>query len=208
MQKRERIFLASIVSLSLILFSAPLTYSFEFEVEMDNFAFVPHGTHVNVGDIITWRNRDAVQHSSTSDNGIWDSGLLSRDQTFSYTFTSNGAFPYHCSAHPSMKDTIFVGLQSGIGDLNQIPTQFELAQNYPNPFNARTTIGYGLPTASHISLTIYDILGQKITTLVDAYQPAGEYQINWDAASQSSGIYFYRLDVGGMVETKRMSLLK
>ncbi len=89
-----------------------------------------------------------------------------------------------------------------------LPAQFALSQNYPNPFNASTTIQYSLLEASQVKIEIYDILGRKVETLVQGEQPAGYHQVIWDASDQSSGVYFYRIQTGKNVETKKMVLLK
>ena len=96
---------------------------------------------------------------------------------------------------------------------NILPYRFELSQNYPNPFNPVTTISYSLPRRSEVSIDIFNILGQKIITLVDETKPAGDYQINWDSNDSygqkvSTGIYFYRFQAGDYIETKKMILLK
>lgn len=98
-------------------------------------------------------------------------------------------------------------------EVAQRPSEFELHQNYPNPFNPETKIEYTLKKAGHVTLHIYNVLGEKVKTLLDQNQPAGFYQINWDGKSDngksvSSGLYFYKLEVNGFSETKRMLLLK
>lgn len=108
---------------------------------------------------------------------------------------------------------ITVGVDEEIAEL---PQQFSLAQNYPNPFNPSTTISYGLPTASQVSLKIYNVLGQSIATLRDEIQGPGAYSVQWDnqGSSTSSGVYFYRLEAkpvdGSAPYTgfKKMILLK
>ena len=94
-----------------------------------------------------------------------------------------------------------------------VPEEYFLAQNYPNPFNPITTISYGLPEASHVKITVYDILGRKVITLVDNDQPAGYHRVLWDSKSHqgitvSSGIYFYRLEANNFMDVKKMALLK
>ena len=97
-----------------------------------------------------------------------------------------------------------------------IPDEFSLEQNYPNPFNPITRIKYTLIRSGDVSLTIYNLLGKEVIRLVDGYQPAGEYNISWDAANLASGIYFYRLQAlttssgqaGEFVLTRKMVLLK
>jgi len=98
------------------------------------------------------------------------------------------------------------------GKINAVfvpPESFSLNQNYPNPFNPTTTIGYHLPLASQVELSIYNILGQKVATLVSAKQPGGSYKVEWDASEFASGVYLYRLATDkGFVQTKKLILLK
>ena len=95
-----------------------------------------------------------------------------------------------------------------------LPVVFDLANNYPNPFNPATTIKYALPTAADVELTVYNVAGQVVRTLVAAHQSAGWYVAEWDATddsghSVSGGLYFYRLQAGGQfAQAKKMLLLK
>ncbi|MBD3170048.1 MAG: T9SS type A sorting domain-containing protein [candidate division Zixibacteria bacterium] len=89
-----------------------------------------------------------------------------------------------------------------------LPEKVSLIQNYPNPFNASTTIIYNLPVNSDVQLEVYNLLGQKVATLVDGYQEAGYNAVRWDASSYTSGVYFYKLTVGNDTDTRRMVLLK
>jgi len=89
----------------------------------------------------------------------------------------------------------------------------QLGQNYPNPFNPTTTIRVQLPEAGHASLIVYDVAGRRVATLIDGYMPRGIAEVRWNGVSDngqrvSSGIYFYRLQNGGNVLTKKMTLLK
>ncbi len=98
------------------------------------------------------------------------------------------------------------------GDLH-IPGTFSLSQNYPNPFNPATTISYSLDHADESKLTIFDVLGRKVRTLVNARQQAGEYSVVWDGKNSrghsiAGGHYFYQLQVGGIQSTRKMLLLK
>ncbi len=95
-----------------------------------------------------------------------------------------------------------------VEDNRQVPSRFFLHSNVPNPFNAITEIKYALPKACDVELTVYNILGQRVASLVDGKQKAGYKTVRWDASSFSSGIYFYRLQAGSFVEAKRMLLLK
>lgn len=89
-----------------------------------------------------------------------------------------------------------------------LPGMWMLYQNYPNPFNPTTTICFALPVRSPITLSIYDLLGRKVTTLVNETLDAGYYDMNWNAQQFASGMYFYRFQAGKYVETKKLVLLK
>jgi len=93
-------------------------------------------------------------------------------------------------------------------DYFNLPNQLALEQNFPNPFNPSTTIAFSVPERSHVSLRVYNILGQEVETLVDETRNAGEYQVDWQASDKASGIYFYRLSYQNKVLTKKMALLK
>ena len=97
---------------------------------------------------------------------------------------------------------------SGIENGGSLPTTFSLTQNYPNPFNAQTNIEFTLENDSDVEIAVYNITGAKVTTLVNNRMQAGAHTINWDAASVSSGIYYYTLRTNGEELTKKMTLLK
>ena len=89
-----------------------------------------------------------------------------------------------------------------------IPTEWSLNQNYPNPFNASTMISFGLPVDAHVRLDVYNILGQRVTTLRDEVLPAGSYNVTWNADQVASGVYFYRLQTDEFTQTRKMTLMK
>lgn len=95
--------------------------------------------------------------------------------------------------------------EPGISDL---PSQIRLDQNYPNPFNPSTTISYQLNSPGEVTLEIFNALGQKVATLINGFQSSGEQKITWDATSNPSGIYIYRLSTADQTLTKRMMLIK
>ena len=101
---------------------------------------------------------------------------------------------------------IIVSVDGQTGD--QLPETYSLGLNYPNPFNPSTTINYAVPQNSFISLRVFDILGNEVQTLVNETKSAGKYTVSFDAASIPSGVYFYTLEAGNFVSTKKMLLLK
>ena len=98
---------------------------------------------------------------------------------------------------------------SGLDESGQaLPKTFALLQNYPNPFNPLTMISYQLPVISEVELNIYNLLGQKVATLVKEEQTAGYQQVEWDASRFSSGLYYYQIFAGKYRDIKKMVLLK
>jgi len=85
---------------------------------------------------------------------------------------------------------------------------FSLSQNYPNPFNPSTKISYSVAGLSKVILKVYDIIGREIITLVNEEKPAGKYEVNFNASSLASGVYFYQIKAGDFVQTKKLILLK
>lgn len=97
---------------------------------------------------------------------------------------------------------------SNIVEVDVVPVKFSLNQNYPNPFNPSTKITYTLASKSAVTLNVYDIIGNEVVSLVNKEQEAGSYEINFDASSLTSGVYFYKLNAGNFVSVKKMLLLK
>ncbi len=91
---------------------------------------------------------------------------------------------------------------------NELPNVFTLSQNYPNPFNPSTNITYSLPKSLHVILKIYDVLGREVTTLVNEVKRSGNYKVVFNGSNLSSGVYFYRIQAGGFVSTKKFVLMK
>ncbi len=85
---------------------------------------------------------------------------------------------------------------------------FELAQNYPNPFNPTTDISFNLPTDAHVTLTIFNVLGEKVAEIVNSNIPAGYHNVTFDASELNSGIYYYKLEAGNFIQMRKMMLLK
>ena len=109
----------------------------------------------------------------------------------------------------SVYDTIRVyGLTVDVNDNPEIPVEYSLSQNYPNPFNPSTKITYSVASLSNVILKVYDILGREVVTLVNEEKPAGRYEVNFNASSLASGVYFYQIKAGSFIQTKKFMLLK
>jgi len=101
---------------------------------------------------------------------------------------------------------IIDGIEDAV--MEAVPDQFALKQNYPNPFNPSTTISFALPEASDVKLTVFNVKGQVVATLVDGFRQAANYEVVWDASGVASGLYFYKLEAGDFSSVKKMVLMK
>ena len=183
-------------------------------VSIVDFAFNPQSTNVTAGDSVKWTNNGSFDHTSTSDSGVWNSGTIPPGSSFTRQFSTPGIFPYHCSIHPTMTASIVVNPTSvGDGDQSGASGRYSLRQNYPNPFNSSTRISFYLPKSGNVKLEVYNILGQKIRTLLEKVEEPGLKTLFWDGTDDRglnvpTGIYFYRLTAQDFVDTKKMVYLK
>jgi hypothetical protein len=130
-----------------------------------------------------------------------------------FTLTAPGPGTYTINAgyaNPSRRwDSTIVNITvTNINENKLNPTEFKLYENYPNPFNPSTTIRYSIPEASFTSIKIYDVIGNEVSSLVNENKSTGTYEVEFNAANLSSGIYYYTLQSGSFRETKKMILLK
>jgi hypothetical protein len=134
--------------------------------------------------------------------------MITSDATVARTLQAGGAAMYMALGRST--GTTENSLKEGTSTVehaDEIPAAYEVMQNYPNPFNPSTTVEYILPGMPHVSLSLYDMLGQEVATLVSANQAAGYHEVKFDGCGLSSGRYFCRLRAGDFVETKRLMLL-
>lgn len=185
-------------------------------VELSSFTSVVNGSSV----VLNWTtsaeyNNSGFQIERSSEYEqlriiafINGSGNSNTPVNYSYTDKNlnQGIYNYR------LKQIDFNGNFTYFNLLNEVviglPVEFNLSQNYPNPFNPETKISYSIPSEQFVKLQIYDLTGKELMILVNEVKPAGLYEITFNVALLSSGIYFYKIETGGYTEVKRMMLVK
>ncbi len=184
-------------------------------VELSSFTSVISNSNVT----LNWSTSSETNNSrfdiERSSNGVWSkvgavNGNGTTTEVRNYTFTDkglasgtynyrlkqidfNGNYEYH-----NLSNEVVIG----------VPSVFDLAQNYPNPFNPSTTINYQISAPGKVTLSLYDLNGREVKSLVNETKEAGYYSVSLNASDLSSGIYFYTLTSGNFVQTKKLSLVK
>jgi len=145
----------------------------------------------------------------------WSHSFAGGENVFSYTGAGTLIAAQAAYYDPPRQVAVVIDYMTATPDKppTGLPTEFALDQNYPNPFNPATTITFALSTASQVTLDIYNVMGQRVRTLLDANMPAGYHQIVWDGRSGvgkavASGVYFYRISAGDFIQCRKMLLLK
>lgn len=184
-----------------------------------NLAVVAHGNAAS----LTWEKNEeadlqyyAIYRSTTPNFVPAQENQVGRVATNAYedaTAVTGQLYYYKISAfdfagNESMASKEVPFIITGVKGEAAIPTEFNLYQNYPNPFNPSTTISFDLPNAEFVSLTIYDVLGKQVSTLVNEYKNAGRYDIRFEANRLSSGMYFYKISAGNFNQIKKFILMK
>lgn len=174
-------------------------------VNLDRFE-MPPAPPADAADVRFASNR--YVESVNSFNNINISGM-----TYPVTVSVRGAdlqFNTPESEYTLKANESFVLNNGGTLSVNSvnIPSEFILHQNYPNPFNPETKIKFEIPASSKVNLSVYDLLGQKVTELFSGYMEAGVHEVNFNASNLSSGVYLYKLSAGEFSVTKKMSVLK
>jgi len=113
-------------------------------------------------------------------------------------------------ALPARANQVFYRLDvtTGVGEEGGLASSYKLEQNFPNPFNPSTKISYTLPVGAHVSLNVYNVLGQHVATLVNEYRAAGTYEVSFAPENLPSGVYLYTLKAGSYSATRKMMLVK
>ena len=157
-------------------------------------------------------SNDSLERSYDTDNGILTLSATSgfSGQVFLYLTVTD---PDTVLAHDTCVVWVMPSLGVGDEDDGNLPDDYMLAQNYPNPFNPSTAIEYALPEQTHVTLVVFNVLGQEMQVLVDEVQSAGTHIAFWDGIdyhgqAAASGVYFYRIQAGVFNLTKKMVLIK
>lgn len=176
-------------------------------------SIVAPGDESNIG--LTWYNGFLISNDTNTDSiyQIDPSTKQVVNKWFCpYTNARDMAFDGECIWFIAWEVGLIYKLKITISDVDDKEFSelafFNLDQNYPNPFNPSTTISWQSSVNSWQTIKIYDLLGNEVATLVNEEKPAGSYDVEFDARNLSSGIYFYKLQIGDFVETKKMILLK
>ncbi len=190
-------------------------------VELTSFSAVPEGTNIRLvwATATETNNQQFEIHRKTIDEdriGEWllvgyreGKGTTTEPQHYSYLDDISGinatAFEYR------LKQVDFDGSYSFSEEIrvsNLVPAESSLEQNYPNPFNPSTEINFSLPQTTNVTLKVYDIMGREVATLIEEQYEAGKHSVIFNAASLSSGVYYYIIVTENFIQTKKMILLK
>lgn len=184
----------------------PLPPNGAFDVRFDNDSRLmngPTGTLIvrSPGDSLT------ISHTNQSDDHLLFS-YVREDSDQLEELEINPEESITISAEGISQIDVQLGVVNSVGPGSEQPQRLELAQNYPNPFNPSTEISYNLPQAGAVTLEVFDMTGRRISVLTNRVQSAGTYTLTFDASDLSSGVYMYRLQSGGSVLTRKMTLIK
>ncbi len=155
-----------------------------------------------------WVTRQGTSVYFSSNNGTsWASQYTAPAGNFYHiTMSRNGSSIWGVRSNGGIAR---YGLVTGVNPISSTtPDNYSLGQNYPNPFNPTTNINFSIPKSGLVTMKVFDILGKEVATLVNGNFNAGSYTVDFNASSYASGVYFYRLDVNGFTEVKRMMLVK
>jgi hypothetical protein len=144
--------------------------------------------------------------SSSAPSTLFDASL--QDDTGPFRFATGTLWSYYDNGQ--MPPDLIINKPSvGVSEKPDVlPSRIKLYANYPNPFNPMTTFRFDLSAQTHVRLSVFNLLGQEVAVAFDGQKEAGSYSVQFNAAHLASGVYFYRMETGSFVATRKMLLLK
>jgi hypothetical protein len=190
----------------------------EFEILDNQITYVSH-PHIGFDPGVSKSKKMDFSEKTWSFTGYFDMPYDTRVATFAAGFTIvHGKFRKKIFnqilvsdgdwADPIAADELISGFENRKSSRPRVSSQYRLYQNYPNPFNGFTKIRFYIPVLEKVSLVLYDVLGQKVQTLLDHTMSAGEHEMEFDSRGLASGIYYYRLQAGVFRGMKKLILLR
>ena len=187
-------------------------------VTVSSFQFAPATVTIQLGDTIVWNNTGGTHNvHHTGNPTLFHSGAAAAAPwTYQYPNATEteplpvGSHPYVCQPHaPGMAGTVVVQA-AGVRDEPRAagPDDFVLAQNFPNPFNGSTTIEFALPQSALVKLSVYNVLGEQVRTLLAGQLSAGNHRVEFDGSGMSTGIYYYVIETPAATLTRKMVYAK
>lgn len=187
---------------------APKNLSAEVQMEDDYSVVELTWDDVDVSDLSHYLISRTFDGSETS----FQSETSSHNDTVStggeYTYSVKAVDETSFSSDPSSELVVGVEVNVSNEQNSNTPTAYKLEQNYPNPFNPSTTISYDVPEQTHVTLTIYNVMGQQVAELVNSAKRAGSHEVVWNAHHHVSGVYFYKITAGEFTAVRKLTLLK
>lgn len=180
-------------------------YNFEAKISWNDIAHKANGAATRSDNVFV--PKVGMRIPFDIELGSLTASATQRDGQLDYSSIANG----NSYANVAVWSNTWIGDQWIVGvakEKSGTVNGYNLAQNYPNPFNPTTIISYNLMKPGMVSLTVYDILGRRVATLVNQFQTSGAHLISFDASKLASGVYIYRLNAGNFQSVKKMMLLK
>jgi photosystem II stability/assembly factor-like uncharacterized protein len=155
-----------------------------------------------------WAVSQGTISRSTDGGSHWTRESIPGYRYLTSITTPDGVHAWAIGDGTILKTTEWLIPTSTVTNIDNTPTRFSLGQNYPNPFNPSTTISFSLPLRSFVTLKVFDVMGREIATIVSEETPAGNHSRQWNASGVSSGMYFYRIQAGDFMQTKKLLLVR
>ena len=198
------VFLSTNNGTSWTVVNSGLTYT---DITLETHAYIVYAFAVSGNNLFAGTNGGIFL--STNNGTSWTQVNAGLSNTIVHTLAISGTDIFAGTGDGNVWRRQISDMITAVKDnQNNIPMRFSLSQNYPNPFNPSTTISFSIPLRSSVSLKVLDLLGREVATIVSGEMQAGNYTRQWNATKMSSGIYFYRLQAGSYIQTKKLILLK